>query len=179
MPQAQLPIFPAGTTLITSEVGFECRNGQVVYFSGHLPILTHEEDDIAAFRFITSQLIVNGTVTQAQIVKAFGVSLTTVKRCVKRYREGGPQAFFKPAAKRKGHRLTPERLEEAQRMLDDGLSVPEISTKTGVLATTLHKAIDSGRLRQDKKKALSRKSPLPTRQPRPRVSAVLKTKRPH
>jgi lambda repressor-like predicted transcriptional regulator len=37
-------------------------------------------------------------------------------------------------------------------MLDQGQSVPEISRRTGLLASTLHKAIDQGRLKQIKKK---------------------------
>ena len=92
---------------------------------------------------------------KGQIVKAFGVSLTTVKRYMRQYRERGAAAFFKPAAKRQGHRLTPERLVQAQQMLDEGRSVPEVSGLLGVLASTVHKAIDHGRLKQIKKKSLA------------------------
>jgi hypothetical protein len=98
MPQIQLPIFPVGTSAITAELGFERRDQQVVYLNGHLPVFTHEVDDLASFRFFTTQLIINGTATQSQIVKAFGVPLTTVKRCCRQYRERGGAAFFKPAA---------------------------------------------------------------------------------
>jgi hypothetical protein len=152
MPQLQLPVFPVGTSAITPELGFERRDRQVVYLNGHLPVFTHEIDDVASFRFFTTQLIINGTVSQGQIVKAFGVPLTTVKRCCRQYRERGGAAFFKPAARRQGHRLTPERLVEVQVLLDQGLSVPEISRQTGLLMSTLHKAIDDGRLKQVKKK---------------------------
>jgi hypothetical protein len=38
-------------------------------------------------------------------------------------------------------------------MLDEGDSVPQISAQLGVLASTLHKAIDHGRLKQIKKKS--------------------------
>jgi transposase len=152
MPQAQLPIFPAGATAITPELGFERRDDQVVYLNGHLPVFTHEVNDLASFRFFSTQLINNGTATQGQIVRAFGVSMTTVKRCCRHFRERGAAAFFRPAARRRGHRLTPERLVEVQQLLDQGQSVPEISQQTGLLPTTLHKAIDQGRLKQIKKK---------------------------
>jgi transposase len=154
MPQVQLPIFPHGTTLITPELAFERRDEQVVYLNGHLPVYTHEVRDLASFRFITTQLIINGTASQGQIARAFGVPLRTVKRCVQRYRGAGAQVFFKPPAKRQGHRLTPERLVQAQELLDQGRSVPQINPEMGVLASTLHKAIDHGRLRQIKKKRL-------------------------
>ncbi len=152
MPQVQLPIFPVGTSAITPELGFERRDNQVVYFNGHLPVFTHEVDDLGSFRLFSTQLIVNGTASQSQIVKAFGVPLTTVKRCCHQYRERGAAAFFKPPRRRKGHRLTAERLAEVQGMLDHGKTVPEISRQTGLLASTLHKAIDDGRLKQFKKK---------------------------
>lgn len=152
MPQVQLPLFPVGSSVINPELGFERRDRQVVYLNGHLPVFTHEVDDLASFRFFTTQLIVNGTASQSQIAAAFGVPLTTIKRYCRQYRERGAPAFFKPAARRRGHRLTPERLIEVQRLLDEGLSVPEISRQTGLLASTLHKAIDDGRLKQIKKK---------------------------
>lgn len=152
MPQLQLPVFPVGTTDITSELAFERRDHQVVYFNGHLPVFTHPTEDVASFRFFTTQLIINGTATQSQIVKAFGVPLTTVKRYCRQYRERGAGSFFKPAARRQGSRLTPERLLEAQRMLDAGQGVPALSAQLGILASTLHKAIDDGRLKQFKKK---------------------------
>jgi len=169
MPQVQLPLFPSGTTLITPEIAFERRDNQVVYFNGHLPVFTHGVEDLGSFRMFTSQLIVNGTASQGEIVKAFGVPLVTVKRGVKRYRQGGAKLFFTAPVKRTGHKLTPERLEQAQQLLDEGRSVPEVSRELGVLASTLHKAIDDGRLRRALKK-----SPRRLRKPasRPRASVA-------
>ena len=155
MPQLQLPVFAVGTSAINPELAFERRDDQVVYFNGHLPVFTHATKDIGSFRFFTTQLIVNGTASQGEIVKAFGVPLTTVKRCCRLYRERGASAFFKPAARRQGHRLTAEKLAEAQALLDEGKSVPVISAQLGLLASTLHKAIDDGRLKQFKKKTLA------------------------
>ena len=152
MPQVQLPLFPDGSTSINAELAFERRADQVVYFNGHLPVFTHEVKDLASFRFITTQLIVNGTASQGEIVRAFGVPLTTVKRACRAYRQRGGAAFFKPPARRQGHRLTPERLSQAQRLLEEGRSVPVISSQLQVLPSTLHKALDSGRLQGAKKK---------------------------
>ena len=149
MPQLQLPIFPAGTSRITPELAVECRDGQVVYFNGHLPVFTHEARDVATFRFFTTQLVINGTVSQANIVRAFGVPSTTVKRCVKAFREHGPRIFYAPASgRRKGKKLTSERLVDVQTALNQGQSVPAISKQLGVLPSTLHKAIDDGRLKK-------------------------------
>lgn len=148
MPQRQLPIFPAGSTAITNEIAFEVREGRVFYFNGHLPVFAHDIADIASFRLFTTQLIENGTVSQGNIAKVFGISLTTIKRCVKRYREKGPEAFYVSGPRRKGKKLTPERLLEVQELLNQGESVPAASTRVGILANTIHKAIDDGRLQK-------------------------------
>jgi transposase len=153
MPQVQLPLFPDGTTAITRELAFQRKDQQVVYFNGHLPVFTHEAQDLASFRLFTTQLIINGTASQGEIVRAFGVPITTVKRCCQRYRAQGAAAFFRPAERRRGHRLTQEVLAQAQALLDERHSVPEISRRLNILPSTLHKAIDDGRLKQFKKKS--------------------------
>jgi len=158
MPQVQLPVFPEGTTLINSDLGFIRQGQEVVYINGHLPVFTHEVNDLASFRLITTQLIVNGTATQSEIVKAFGVPERTIKRYCQKYRQEGAAGFYKPAARRRGHCLTPERLAEVQAMLDQGQTPPEISRQTGLLSSTLHKAIDDGRLKQIKKKRFEAES---------------------
>ena len=82
MPQVQLPIFPSGVTHINSEVAFEERDGKVYYFNGHLPVFVHEKSALATFRLFSTQLVINGNATQAEISRAFGVPLVTVKRYV-------------------------------------------------------------------------------------------------
>ena len=148
MPQIQLPIFPAGCTSITSDLAFECRDGQVFYFNGQMPVFSHAADDVASFRLFTSQLIVNGAASQSQVARAFGVPLVTVKRMCKRLRELGAKGFFAPRPPTKGHKLTPELIIEAQVFLDEGLGIPAIGAALGVRPNTLHKAIHYGRLQK-------------------------------
>ena len=93
------------------------------------------------------QLVVNGSATQGDIRRAFGVPKVAVQRAVDKYRAGGTAAFFVSPRARRGRQLTPELLGQVQVRLDQGESVPEISRQTGVLANTLHKAIRAGRLR--------------------------------
>ena len=167
MPQVQLPIFPAGVTPITSEIAFQCEDDKICYFNGHLPVFIHDKGDLATFRLFSSQLVINGNATQAQIARAFGVPLVTVKRYVKLYREGGTAAFFAPAKQRSASKLSPPVCHEVQALLDQGLEVPEVGRRVGILPNTLHKAIRSGRLRRAKKKIH-----LPSRAPAPRANAV-------
>lgn len=153
MPQIQLPIFPASSTPITSELAFEERDAVVWYFNGHLPVFSHPVTDIASFRFFTSQLIANGNASQSEISRAFGVPLVSVKRACKKLRQEGAAGFFRPPVSRQGHKLTEERLQEVQSRLDAGWEVPAIGAELGVLPNTIHKAIRAGRL---KKKAPAR-----------------------
>ena len=111
-------------------------------------MFTHPVEDIASFRFFTSQLIANGSASQGQIAKAFGVPAITVKRACKKLREEGGRAFFRPAPPRQGRKLTAELIDQAQALLDEGVEVPEIGRRLGVLANTLHKAIRFKRLKK-------------------------------
>ena len=148
MPQIQLPIFPAQSTAITNELVFQQRDGMVWYFNGYLPVFSHPVDDVASFRFFTTQLIANGTASQVQISKAFGVPLVSVKRACKKLREQGASGFFRPTKPWHGHRLTVQRLEEVQGLLNAGMDVPAIGTQLGILPNTIHKAIRAGRLKK-------------------------------
>jgi len=94
MPQARLPFFPKEITLINQHIGFQKKDGTVWYFNGMMPVFQHRENDYKSFRLYTSQLVVNGNCTQAEIVRAFNVSGISVKRWVKKFREQGPETFF-------------------------------------------------------------------------------------
>lgn len=152
MPQLILPIFPQGVTHITGDLAVACEGERVVYFHGALPVFTHERGDIATFRMITSQFVVNANCQQRDIIRTFGVPSITVKRAVKRYREGGPGAFYRPRASRGPAVLTPTVVERLQQMLDEGGEVNEAARELGVKPNTAHKAVRAGRLRVTSKK---------------------------
>lgn len=152
MPQLQLPIFPAGMTLINANLGFMRRDNHLIYFNGHLPVFTHAVDDQQSFRMITSQFYINGSATQAQICNAFGVSRISVKRYVKLYRSKGVAGFFSEKKRRGAAVLTPAVLQEAQGLFAEGLEVPEVAGRLGLLADTLRKALRAGKLHKPLKK---------------------------
>lgn len=152
MPQIQMPIFPSGVTHITSNIAFSYQDGKVCYLNGHLPVFIHEQNDLATFRFFTTQLIVNGSVKQGDIARAFGIPLRTVKRYVKRYRQNGAKGFYVPPKTRSASKLTGEVLEKAQALLNECRSIPETGRELGLLPNTLHKAIRAGRLHKTSKK---------------------------
>ena len=153
MPQLQLPIFPAGVTEINGQIAVQKEAGRVCYIHGHLPVFQHAEQDVRSFRMFTSQMAVSGTVKPKEIVKTFGVPMITVKRYMKVYRDQGAKGFFEAKPRHSSASvLKAEVLEQAQQLLDEGRSVPEVAEALQVLANTVHKAIRAGRLRGSPKK---------------------------
>jgi transposase len=174
MPQLQLPIFPPGAKHITDEIAAECRDRQVVYLYGSLPVFQHAEGDLQSFRLITSQLIDMGVARQVDIVNAFGVPLPTVKRYLKLLRDHGSKAFFAEPKRRSAAVLKGEARQIAERLITEGGSVPEAAQASGVKANTLHKAIRAGRLPGVKKKStLRNQGPFP-----PKANAARSTAQP-
>ena len=167
MPQFQLPIFPAGSTHVTQNLAFECRQGRVTYFHGQLPVFVHAADDVRTFRMITSQLVVNGNATQADIARAFGVTAISVKRAVKIYRQQGPGGFYAPRQVRGPVVLTGEVIEQIENLLAQGMDRGVAARQLGLKPNTVAKAMRAGRVR-------GKKSPAPGKRRRspPRASAV-------
>ena len=155
MPQLQLPIFPDGVTEINSRIAVQKDASAVWYIHGHLPVFQHAEGDVQSFRMFTSQMIATGTVKSKEIVQTFGVPMITVKRYVKLYRDQGAKGFYDLKPRHSSASvLKGTALEQAQRLLDEGRSVPAVAGELKVLANTLHKAIRAGRLRGGQKKAM-------------------------
>ena len=153
MPQLQLPRFPAGVTEINPRIAVQKQGSTVYYIHGHLPVFQHEERDVWSFRMFTSQMIATGTVKPKEIVETFGVPTATVKRYVKLYRDQGAKGFYEVKPRHSSASvLKGEVREQAQRLLEEGRSVPEVAGELSVLANTLHKAIRAGRLRAGQKK---------------------------
>ena len=155
MPQMHLPFFAEGVEHITSELAFERKDGQVIYFNGHRPVFIHSEEDIPTFRMITAQFCINGNAKQADLARAFGITLISVKRAVKLYRDKGVSGFYEEPNRRGPAVLTAEVLKEAQERLDEGLETSEVAEQLGVKRDTLAKAIRAGRLHKRTKKKTS------------------------
>jgi transposase len=144
-------LIPSGATPINDVLSVAKENGRWFYFCGVNPVFFHDEDDHRSFRMFTAQLVCQGMCRQAEIIRAFGVSKNSVSRGVKKYREGGPRAFFAP---RKGHRgsvLTDDVKAHAQELLNLGKGKLEVAKELGVKYDTLRKAVSQGRLSEPEK----------------------------
>ena len=82
MAQALLPMIPPGATAINEVISVVRQQQRWTYFCGVQPVFHHPEDDRKSFRMFTAQLCVQGACTQAQIIRAFGVTKNSVLRTV-------------------------------------------------------------------------------------------------
>ncbi len=108
VPQALLPLIPDGATQVNELVSVVRCDGQWTYFHGVCPVFSHPEEDRRSFRMFTAQLVAQGACRQVEIVRTFGISKNSVNRSVKRYREEGIEAFFRPRRGGGPMVLTPE-----------------------------------------------------------------------
>jgi hypothetical protein len=71
---------------------------------------------------------------------------------VKLYREKGAPGFFAPRRRRSAVVLTAEVKAQAQALLEEGKSVPEVGKALSILPDTLRKAMGAGYLHRRVKK---------------------------
>lgn len=144
-----LPLFTSETTLINSNIGFFSSDGVVFYILNGLPIYSHVEGDIQAFRFFISNLISQGLCKKTEIREAFHISIDFVNRSCKTYATEGEGGFFKPE-NRHGHcyKLVGENLVLAQKLLDQGKNNCEVGRQCNVKESSIRYALKQGHLKK-------------------------------
>jgi hypothetical protein len=147
--QLQLPFFPEGTRMISDRLGFCVKDNIVQYIINGLPAYAHSKSDHASFRFITSNFIDLGLCTQAQVQRAFHVSITNVGRAYKLFKEKGSEGFF-GIDRRHGnaHKILGERRERIQKKLDEGKSISGIAREEGIVEGAIRYHIKQGTLKK-------------------------------
>ncbi len=144
-----LPLIPYGATKIANNLSVISENDEWTYYHGVLPVTTHKASDTRFFRMITSSFILNGVCRNADIIRVFNVSKSSVIRNCKKCGERGSDAFFKNSGKgeRKSKVLTEDKLKKAEELLLASFSRSEVASKIGVKYDTLSKAMQDGRLK--------------------------------
>jgi transposase len=148
LPQALLPLIPAGATPINDLISVVREDKQWTYFCGVQPVFQHPDDDRQSFRMFTAQLCCQSACTQAQIIRTFGVSKNSVLRSVAKYRQQGNSGFYQPRHHRGPAVMTAEVTAQAQKLLDLGHVRSQVAAALGLKYDTLRKTINQGRLRE-------------------------------
>lgn len=147
--QLRLPLFPAGTLMISDIVGVYVEGELVQYILYGLPVYQHDKDDLQGFRFFFCNLIKLGHCSRRQIREAFHLTTDYVNRAYAKYTSEGEAAFFGPE-NRHGycHKLIGKTLEQAQALLDAGTSQNATARAVGVGESAIRYAIKSGYLKK-------------------------------
>lgn len=95
MGQISLPLFPRDTVMITPGLGVWEHKGSVYYLHFGVPIFSHEAKNMNMFRYVTSNLLVQGLCDIEDIAETFHVSADSVSRWKKKLFEQGEETFFK------------------------------------------------------------------------------------
>jgi transposase len=141
-------MIPHGATRINDLISVVRQDDQWIYFCGVKPVFQHPENDRQSFRMFTAQLCCQGTCTQAQIIRTFGVSKNSVLRSVAKYRQDGIDGFYRPRQGRGASVMTAEVTLRAEKLLALGHSRNEVAEALGVKCDTLRKAINQGRVQE-------------------------------
>lgn len=147
--QMQLPIFPGTTKLINGYVGFFEKENFVYYLHNGSPIYCHDKNDLNSYRYITANLVVTGLCTPSELSHALGVSSRNIQRYAKSLREKGTDWFFNREAKQgDAHKLTKEKLDDAQKMINNFYSVVDVARFLGVTEGALRYHIKKGTIKK-------------------------------
>jgi hypothetical protein len=150
MGQLLLPLFPRDSRMITLTLGVREENGTVYYLHSGVPIFSHESGDMNMFRYITSNLVLQGLCNNQDIVDTFHVSADSVSRWKKKLSEEGEKVFFKPETRHgRSHKLLPHVLDRIQAKLDEGKSAYSIAKEEGISEGSIRYAFKHGRLKKN------------------------------
>jgi len=149
MGQLLIPLFPESMEMITSTLGVREQEGTVYYLHSGVPIFSHESGDMNMFRYITSNLILQGLCSNQDIVDAFHVSTDSVRRWKKKLSEEGEPSFFKAETRHgRSHKLLPHVLDRIQGKLNEGKSAYSIAKQENISEGSIRYAVKNGRLKK-------------------------------
>lgn len=147
--QLQFPVFPKGTKMISNIVGVYEHDALVQYIVNGLPVYSHSQEDLNAFRFITSNFIHQGICRQVDVQRCFGVSEDSVRRAYNKFKRLGEAGFFSPDARQgRPYKIIGKRKQRIQDKLDKGQSVLSIAKEEGVSESAIRYQVKKGYLKK-------------------------------
>jgi len=147
--QMQLPIFPQTTKLINASVGFFEKDNFVFYLHNGSPIYCHDKNDLNSYRFTIANLITTNLCTPTELSRALGVSNRNMQRYAKTLRTKSAKWFFnRPDKQYDAHKLTPDKLHEAQELLDQSIPVLGVAKQLGVTEGAIRYHIKQGSIKK-------------------------------
>ena len=160
-----LSITPPAATLIGGDLSMQTCEGWTTYFANLVPIDRHAAEDVRARQCRMARLHLVSGIRQEDVAHAFEVSLSTVTRAVRRYREQGEAGFRQRRRGRGRAVLDARRAREAEVLLARGMSGSAAARRLGIPVSTFNEKPSGGSdwwRRED-----AGEKPQRARQPRP------------
>jgi transposase len=152
--QLALPLSAPGAQRVNGAVEIVWDEQRVVLFASGVAVSTCEPGDVVGLRYMACQLVNLHLAKRQEVTAAFGIDRATLYRWMERLEESGISGLVDGIPGPKGgHKLTGERLEEAQRQLDAGTSMRAAAKGVGVSEGTIRHAVKRGRLQRPVKQA--------------------------
>jgi len=147
--QQIIPIFPVGIKMVNYQVGFKQMDDFVHYFVNGMPVYCHQVDDKNGYRYVLATLVNNKFCSIKELSGALGVNKKNVERYAKDLREKGMSHFFSRKETRgQCYKFTPDKMNEAQRLLDLGYSQYGTAKAIGVSESAIRYHIKAGSLKK-------------------------------
>lgn len=145
--QFVLPLRPRGARPVNKHVDLVRDDQRIAVFANGVPVFACAADDEVGVRMGACQLVELKLAKPQEVCAAFGLERTTLYRCRQRMQAGGVGGLVPGRRGPKGaHKLTDERLQEAQRHLTAGCSMRATAKAIGVSEGTIRHAVKAGRL---------------------------------
>lgn len=147
--QLQLPIFPATTKLINSNVGIFQREDFVYYLHNGSPVYCHHTEDRDSFRYIVANLVNSGLCKCSEIADAIGIHRKNVERYSKALREKGTKHFFnREDGRGQCHKMTENRISQAEELIRQGYSQKQTAEMLNVSEGAIRYHLRKGNIKK-------------------------------
>ena len=135
--------------MVNYRVGFKKIEDFVHYFVNGMPVYCHEKDDKNGYRFVMATLVNNKLCSIKELSEALGVPRKNVERYAKALREKGMTHFFNRKETRgQCHKFTPDKMRDAQDLLDKGYSQQGTAKAIGVSESAIRYHLKAGSLKK-------------------------------
>ena len=147
MSQLLLQGFPEGAIRIGSFVSILRKEGWVYYYTGSDLYHSHPVADDQSKRFMLASLVSNGHCRAVDLERSeLNIPYRTIMNWCNHLSEEGSGYFFKPLRRRSGTVMTDELCSRCGMLLSHGHTFADVAHMTGINASTLQKAVRSGRV---------------------------------
>jgi len=148
-PSHGFPLHSEDAVLLGPTVAAERHEGRLYFYKPSGPIYTCPEEDTERVRLAAA--LFQGPefdVSVTDLAEFLGLSRTTLWRIRKRYEREGVEGVCYKYRGRPPHKLTGERLERAQALLDEGRSNRQVAEAVEVTEGAIRYALRGGRLKR-------------------------------